>query len=71
MTRLARIGECMVELVERPDGVLSRGLGGDTLNTAVCLVRLGVKVDYARRSAPTRSARKCCSPGNRRGSARA
>jgi len=46
MTRMACIGECMVELVERPDGVLSRGFGGDTLNTAVYLARLGVKVDY-------------------------
>jgi 2-dehydro-3-deoxygluconokinase len=36
----------MVELVERGDGLLSRGFGGDTLNTAVYLARLGVAVDY-------------------------
>ena len=44
--RVACIGECMVELVERPDGTLTRGFGGDTLNTAVYLARLGVPVDY-------------------------
>ena len=36
----------MIELRERPDGLLSRGFGGDTLNTAVYLARLGVDVDY-------------------------
>ncbi len=36
----------MVELVERPDGTLTRGFGGDTLNTAIYLSRLGVAVDY-------------------------
>jgi 2-dehydro-3-deoxygluconokinase len=36
----------MVELVERADGLLSRGFGGDTLNTAVYLARLGGRVDY-------------------------
>lgn len=46
MTRIACIGECMVELVERADGLLSRGFGGDTLNTAVYLARLGGRVDY-------------------------
>ncbi len=44
--RVACIGECMVELVERPDRTLTRGFGGDTLNTAVYLARLGVAVDY-------------------------
>jgi 2-dehydro-3-deoxygluconokinase len=44
--RVACIGECMVELRELPDGLLSRGYGGDTLNTAVYLARLGVEVDY-------------------------
>jgi 2-dehydro-3-deoxygluconokinase len=43
---VACIGECMVELVERPDRTLSRGFGGDTLNTAVYLARLGASVDY-------------------------
>jgi 2-dehydro-3-deoxygluconokinase len=44
--RVACIGECMVELRELPDGQLQRGHGGDTLNTAVYLARLGVAVDY-------------------------
>jgi 2-dehydro-3-deoxygluconokinase len=44
--RVACIGECMVELRETPDGCLRRGFGGDTLNTAVYLARLGVAVDY-------------------------
>ena len=44
--RVACIGECMVELSERPDGSLVRGFGGDTLNTALYLARLGVAVDY-------------------------
>ena len=46
VSRVACIGECMVELVERPDRTLTRGFGGDTLNTAVYLARLGVAVDY-------------------------
>ncbi len=46
MSRIACIGECMIELVQLPDGMLSRGFGGDTLNTAVYLARLGCAVDY-------------------------
>ena len=50
MTRVASIGECMIELKQvqgdGPDGLYSRGYGGDTLNTAVYLARLGVEVDY-------------------------
>jgi 2-dehydro-3-deoxygluconokinase len=46
MTRIAAIGECMIELCEHPDGRLTRAFGGDTLNTAVYLARLGVPVDY-------------------------
>lgn len=46
MIRVACAGECMVELRERPDGLMSRFWGGDTLNTAVYLARLGVAVDY-------------------------
>ncbi len=45
--RVACIGECMVELREEPDGRFARGFGGDTLNTAVYLARLGMNVDYA------------------------
>lgn len=44
--RVACIGECMVELSERPDGTLGRAFGGDTLNTAIYLARLGIAVDY-------------------------
>jgi 2-dehydro-3-deoxygluconokinase len=46
MTRIAAIGECMIELSEAAGGLLSRSYGGDTLNTAVYLARLGVAVDY-------------------------
>ncbi|HKM65113.1 MAG TPA: sugar kinase [Acidisphaera sp.] len=40
------VGECMMELVELPDRTLTRGFGGDTLNTALYLARLGVPTDY-------------------------
>jgi 2-dehydro-3-deoxygluconokinase len=46
MTRVASIGECMIELRQAGGGLYSRGFGGDTLNTAVYLARLGVSVDY-------------------------
>jgi 2-dehydro-3-deoxygluconokinase len=46
MTRVACIGECMIELRPAPGGLFSRGFGGDTLNTAVYLARLGVETDY-------------------------
>ncbi|HLZ03475.1 MAG TPA: sugar kinase [Bradyrhizobium sp.] len=46
MMRVACIGECMVELKQAGSGLYSRGYGGDTLNTAVYLARLGVAVDY-------------------------
>jgi 2-dehydro-3-deoxygluconokinase len=45
-TRIAAIGECMIELSEHPDGRITRSFGGDTLNTAVYLARLGAPVDY-------------------------
>ena len=44
--RVACIGECMVELRQQPDGLFRRAHGGDTLNTAVYLARLGAGVDY-------------------------
>lgn len=44
--RVACIGACMIELSGRGGGQLSRTYGGDTLNTAVYLARLGVEVDY-------------------------
>lgn len=43
---MAAIGECMVELSPRPGGLFGLGFGGDTLNTAVYLARLGVDVEY-------------------------
>jgi 2-dehydro-3-deoxygluconokinase len=43
---VASIGECMVELSERPDRTISRGFGGDTLNTALYMARLGLDVRY-------------------------
>jgi 2-dehydro-3-deoxygluconokinase len=46
MTGVACIGECMIELKQAGSGLYSRGFGGDTLNTAVYLARLGIKVDY-------------------------
>ncbi len=46
MTAVACIGECMIELKQAGSGLYARGFGGDTLNTAVYLARLGVAVDY-------------------------
>ena len=39
--RIACIGECMIELRHTSDGALTIGYGGDTLNTAVYLARIG------------------------------
>jgi len=39
-TSVTLIGECMIELREVSDGQLTRGYGGDVLNTAVYLSRL-------------------------------
>lgn len=44
--RVACIGECMVELREISGATLRRAFGGDTLNTALYLARLGIAVDY-------------------------
>ena len=46
MAKVACIGECMIELRQAPGGLYSRGFGGDTLNTAVYLSRLGIATDY-------------------------
>ena len=55
MTRVACIGECMIELRQaqgggqaggQGGGLYSRGWGGDTLNTALYMSRLGADVDY-------------------------
>jgi 2-dehydro-3-deoxygluconokinase len=44
--RAASIGECMIELSPRDGGLYALGFGGDTLNTAVYMARLGMAVDY-------------------------
>ena len=44
--RVASIGECMMELRHRGPTDLDLAFGGDTLNTAVYLARLGVEIDY-------------------------
>jgi 2-dehydro-3-deoxygluconokinase len=44
--RAASIGECMIELSPRGGGLYALGFGGDTLNTAVYMARLGMAVDY-------------------------
>ncbi|MGL5166865.1 MAG: sugar kinase [Afipia sp.] len=46
MTTIACIGECMIELSQGAGNQLIRNYGGDTLNTAIYLARLGVGVDY-------------------------
>ncbi|MGL6289820.1 MAG: sugar kinase [Silanimonas sp.] len=45
--RIVAVGECMVELVDHGGGAATIGFGGDTLNSAVYLARLGVPVAYA------------------------
>jgi 2-dehydro-3-deoxygluconokinase len=45
--QLAVIGECMLELQGQAFGAMQQSYGGDTLNTAVYLARLGVDVAYA------------------------
>ncbi|WP_156358912.1 sugar kinase [Pseudomonas sp. NBRC 111137] len=47
--RIAAIGECMIELRQNSDDTLHHGFGGDTLNTAIYMVRLlgdRAKIDY-------------------------
>ena len=44
--RIACLGECMVELSRLGDGSPRVSYGGDTLNTAVYLSRMGVDVGY-------------------------
>jgi 2-dehydro-3-deoxygluconokinase len=46
MITMACIGECMIELKQAQGGLYARGYGGDTLNTAIYLARLGAGVDY-------------------------
>lgn len=44
--KFACVGECMIEIANLADGGAQRRFGGDTLNTAVYLARLGNDVDY-------------------------
>src|SRR6516225_4382373 len=44
--RVASIGECMVEFSQHRDRLFARGFGGDTLNTALYLSRLGIATYY-------------------------
>ena len=62
---VACLGECMIELSEHPDGSISRGFGGDTLNTALYMARLGMKVQYvtALGDDPRSCPRSWCSSG--------
>ena len=48
-SRIAAIGECMIEIANAADGKCLRGFGGDTLNTAVYLARQNVDVSYITR----------------------
>jgi len=44
--KIACIGECMVEFAQDAAGLFRRGFGGDTLNTALYLARLGIDTSY-------------------------
>lgn len=44
--KIAAIGECMMELAAPANESCALGFGGDTLNTAVYMARLGVQVSY-------------------------
>jgi 2-dehydro-3-deoxygluconokinase len=44
--KVASIGECMIEFSQTPGGAFQRGFGGDTLNTALYLSRLGIDASY-------------------------
>ena len=44
--KFASIGECMIEISVLPNGAVLKSFGGDTLNTAVYLARLGQPVEY-------------------------
>jgi 2-dehydro-3-deoxygluconokinase len=44
--KVASIGECMIEFSAAGSGLFVRGFGGDTLNTALYLSRLGIATSY-------------------------
>jgi 2-dehydro-3-deoxygluconokinase len=45
-TRIALMGECMIEIVRAADGTTAFGYAGDTLNTAVYAARMGLHPSY-------------------------
>jgi 2-dehydro-3-deoxygluconokinase len=46
MNRVLSIGECMLQMREERKGKFSQGFGGDSLNTALYLSRLGIDSTY-------------------------
>lgn len=44
--RIALIGECMIEMRPRGDGLCAMGYAGDTLNAALYMARLGMRPSY-------------------------
>ncbi len=46
MNSVLSIGECMLQLREERKGKFAQGFGGDSLNTAIYLSRLGIKSSY-------------------------
>ena len=46
MNRVLSIGECMLQLREERKGKFQQSFGGDSLNTAIYLSRLGVDTSY-------------------------
>ena len=46
MNRVLSIGECMLQLREERKGKFAQGFGGDSLNTAIYLSRLGISTSY-------------------------
>jgi 2-dehydro-3-deoxygluconokinase len=46
MNRVLAIGECMLQLREERKGKFAQGFGGDSLNTAIYLSRLGIRSSY-------------------------
>ena len=64
--KIAVIGECMIELSQKGAEV-SRGFGGDTLNTSVYIARQvspdALSVSYVPRWERTASASRCWKPG--------
>jgi 2-dehydro-3-deoxygluconokinase len=46
MNRVLSIGECMLQLREERKRKFAQGFGGDSLNTAIYLARLGIQTSY-------------------------